>query len=338
MNKCSLIPLFAAAVLLAGCQFAGSKQQEITEEKVPVRTTPVIVEEVPQTYEFSATVEANVINNIAPQMSVRIQKIFVEVGDFVSKGQKLVQMDDNNLEQIRTQLDNMEVSFQRIDELYKVGGVSLAEWDAQKTNLEVMRTQYNNLVENTQLVSPIAGVVTARNYDSGDLYVMGLPLLVVEQISPVKLLIHVSESFFTKVRKGMDVDVALDVCPGEIFKGKVSLVYPTITAATRTFPVEILIPNNTRKVRPGMFARVTIDFGSEPRLLVPDRSVIKQQGSGERYVYVHKDGKAEFRIIELGRRLDTSYECLSGLEEGECVITTSLNRLTNGTEVEPVNE
>lgn len=132
MNKCSLIPLFAAAVLLAGCQFAGSKQQEITEEKVPVRTTPVIVEEVPQTYEFSATVEANVINNIAPQMSVRIQKIFVEVGDFVSKGQKLVQMDDNNLEQIRTQLDNMEVSFQRIDELYKVGGVSLAEWDAQK--------------------------------------------------------------------------------------------------------------------------------------------------------------------------------------------------------------
>ncbi len=250
MNKCSLIPLFAAAVLLAGCQFAGSKQQEITEEKVPVRTTPVIVEEVPQTYEFSATVEANVINNIAPQMSVRIQKIFVEVGDFVSKGQKLVQMDDNNLEQIRTQLDNMEVSFQRIDELYKVGGVSLAEWDAQKTNLEVMRTQYNNLVENTQLVSPIAGVITARNYDSGDLYGMGLPLMVVEQITPVKLIIHVSESFFTKIHKGMDVNVNLDVYPQEVFKGKVSLVYPTITAATRTFPVEILIPNTNRKVRP----------------------------------------------------------------------------------------
>jgi RND family efflux transporter MFP subunit len=250
MNKCSLIPLFAVAVLLSGCQFLGSKQQEIKVEKIPVRTTPVIIEEIPQTYEFSATVEANVINNIAPQMSVRIQQIFVEVGDFVSKGQKLVQMDDNNLEQIRTQLDNMEVSFQRIDELYKVGGVSRAEWDAQKTNLEVMRTQYNNLVENTQLVSPIVGVVTARNYDSGDLYGMGLPLLVVEQISPVKLIIHVSESFFTKVRKGMDVDVALDVYPGEVFKGKVSLVYPTITAATRTFPVEILIPNNNRKVRP----------------------------------------------------------------------------------------
>lgn len=338
MNKCSLIPLFAAAVLLAGCQFAGSKKQEITEATIPVRTTPVIIEEVPQVYEFSATVEANIINNIAPQMSLRIEQIFAEVGDFVSKGQKLVQMDDNNLEQIRTQLKNMEISFQRIDELYKVGGVSRSEWDAQKTTLEVMRTQYNNLKENTQLVSPIAGVITARNYDSGDLYGMGLPLMVVEQITPVKLIIHVSESFFTKIHKGMDVNVNLDVYPQEVFKGKVSLVYPTITAATRTFPVEILIPNTNRKVRPGMFARVSIDFGSEPRLLVPDRSVIKQQGSGERYVYVYKDGKAEFRIIEQGKRVDAYYECLSGLEEGECVITTSLNRLTNGTEVEPVNE
>jgi len=247
-------------------------------------------------------------------------------------------MDDNNLEQIRTQLKNMEISFQRIDELYKVGGVSRSEWDAQKTTLEVMRTQYNNLKENTQLVSPIAGVITARNYDSGDLYGMGLPLLVVEQITPVKLIIHVSESFFTKIHKGMDVNVNLDVYPQEVFKGKVSLVYPTITAATRTFPVEILIPNTNRKVRPGMFARVSIDFGSEPRLLVPDRSVIKQQGSGERYVYVYKDGKAEFRIIEQGKRVDAYYECLSGLEEGECVITTSLNRLTNGIEVELVNE
>src|SRR5690606_30441802 len=109
--------------------------------------------------------------------------------------------------QIRSQLNNMEVTFSRIDELYKVGGVSKAEWDAQKTSLEVMSNQYKNLMENTQLLSPIDGVVTARNYDSGDLYGMGMPLLIVEQISPVKLMIHVSESFFTKVRRGMDVDV-----------------------------------------------------------------------------------------------------------------------------------
>jgi RND family efflux transporter MFP subunit len=336
MNKCRLIPLIATAILLSGCGF-GQKQQEVTQTKIAVRTTPVITKDVPRIIEFTATVQANVVNNIAPQMSARIQKIYVEVGDLVTKGQKLVQMDDNNLEQIRSQLNNMEVTFSRIDELYKVGGVSKAEWDAQKTSLEVMSNQYKNLMENTQLLSPIDGVVTARNYDSGDLYGMGMPLLIVEQISPVKLMIHVSESFFTKVRRGMDVDVRLDVYPQEVFSGKVSIVYPTVTAATRTFPIEILVPNRDRKVRPGMFSRVTIDLGSEPCLLVPDQSIVKQQGSGERYVYVYKDGKAIYTVVELGRRLDAYYECLSGLEEGDCVITTGLNRLTNGAEVELVN-
>lgn len=86
-----------------------------------------------------------------------------------------------------------------------------------------------------------------------------------------------------------------------------------------------------------MFARVSINMGSELRLLVPDRSIIKQIGSGERYVYVYKDGKAEYRLIQPGKRLDTYYECLSGLEEGDLVITTGLNRLTNGAQVELVN-
>ena len=246
-------------------------------------------------------------------------------------------MDDNNLEQIRTQLENMELSFSRIDELYKVGGVSRAEWDAQKAALDIMRTQYNNLSENTQLLSPVNGVVTSRHYDSGDLFGMTLPLLVVEQIVPVKLMIHVTESFFTKIRKGMEVDIRLDVYPEEVFKGKVSIVYPTVTAATRTFPVEILIPNTDKKVRPGMFARVSVNMGEEPRLLIPDRSVIKQMGSGERYVYVYNDGKAEHRFVRLGKRLDTRYECLEGLEEGEWVITTGLNRMTNGAKVEKIN-
>ena len=338
MNKYRLIPLITVALLLAGCGIKGQNQQEAAPEKIVVKAAAVTLEEVPQINEFTATVQANIINNIAPQMAARIKKIYVEVGDFVTKGQKLVQMDDNNLEQVRTQLENMEISFRRVDELYKVGGVSQADWDAQKTRLDVMRTQYDNLVENTQLVSPIDGVITARHYDSGDLFGMSMPLLVVEQISPVKLLVHVSESFFTKIRKGMEVDIRLDVYPGEVFKGRVSIVYPTITAATRTFPVEIVIPNVNSKVRPGMFARVAIDFGAEPCLLIPDQSVIKQQGSGERHVYVYKDGKAEYRLVEPGRRLDSFYECLSGLEKGELVITTSLNRLTNGAEVELANE
>lgn len=127
-----------------------------------------------------------------------------------------------------------------------------------------MRTQYNNLSENTQLLSPVNGVVTSRHYDSGDLFGMTLPLLVVEQIVPVKLMIHVSESFFTKIRKGMEVDIRLDVYPEEVFKGKVSIVYPTVTAATRTFPVEILIPNTDKKCAPACLPAYPSTWAKSP--------------------------------------------------------------------------
>lgn len=336
MKKYALIPIAAAFILLTGCNFIKPKQQAPVQEVIQVKAEPAAIQEIPSINEFTATVQANIVNNIAPAMNVRIEKIFVEVGDYVKAGQTLVQMDNSNLKQAKSQLDNMELSFSRIDELYKVGGVSRAEWDAQKMNLDVMRTSYKNLVDNTQLLSPINGIVSTRNYDSGDLYTMGRPVLIVEQIAPVKLMVNVSEQFFTKVRKGMPVDIALDVYPGEKFSGKVSLVYPTITAATHTFPVEISIPNLQNKVRPGMFARVTIDFGAQTGIVIPDRSIIKQQGSGERYVFVYKEGKAEYRTVVLGRRLDTKYECTSGVEEGDLVITIGLNRLTSGAEVELV--
>ena len=170
-----------------------------------------------------ATVEAEVKNNIAPSSPVRIDRIFVEVGDRVSKGQKLVSMDAANLKQIKYQLDNQQIEFKRIDELYKVGGASKSEWDAAKMNLDIRETSYKNLLENTSLLSPINGVVTARNYDNGDMYSGGEPVLVVEQITPVKLYINVSEGYFTKVKKGAPVSVKVDVYGDEEFEAKSAL-------------------------------------------------------------------------------------------------------------------
>ena len=197
-----------------------SAQTETVSNKAIVRIETVSAQDVEQISEFTATVEANISNNIAPQNPVRIEKLFAEVGDHVKAGQLLVKMDETNLKQTKIQLDNQELEFKRIDELYKVGGASKSAWDAQKTQLDVSRATYKNLQENTQLLSPITGIVTARNYDSGDMYSGGSPIFTVEQIRPVKLLINVSESLFTKVKKGKDVDIRLDVYGDEVFKGK----------------------------------------------------------------------------------------------------------------------
>ena len=321
--------------MLGACSGGSDKAAaEKVDEKPRVKLAEVSSRPVEQIQEYTATVEAEVKNNIAPSSPVRIDRIFVEVGDRVSKGQKLVSMDAANLKQIKYQLDNQQIEFKRIDELYKVGGASKSAWDAQKTQLDVSRATYKNLQENTQLLSPITGIVTARNYDSGDMYSGGSPIFTVEQIRPVKLLINVSESLFTKVKKGKDVDIRLDVYGDEVFKGKVSLVYPTIDPNTRTFPVEIKIDNNDERVRPGMFARVTIGFGTQNHVVAPDLAIVKQSGAGDRYIYVYKDGKVYYEKVELGRRMGNKYEVISGVNSGDQVVISGQSRLNNGMEVE----
>ena len=246
-------------------------------------------------------------------------------------------MDAANLTQLKLQLDNQEKEFNRVDELYKVGGASKAEWDAAKTNLDVRRSSYENLLENTQLVSPLDGVITARNFDNGDLYSSTqTPVLVVQQITPVKLKVSVSEQNFPKVTKGMPVTVKLDVYEGEEFEGKVSLVYPTIDAATHTFPVEVTLPNASKRVRPGMCARVTMNFGSKNHVVVPDMAVVKRAGSGDRYVYVYNNGKVSYNKVELGRRMGSEYELISGVDNNSQVVVAGQNRLADDVEVEVI--
>lgn len=330
-NKKFCIMSLVASVVMFSC--TSEKKQEVkVDEKPLVRLETVKTQEVEQIQEFTATVEANVVNNIAPSMSLRINDILVEVGDHVRKGQVLAQMDKTNLLQSQTQLENIQLEYDRAFELYKVGGASKQSLDAQKTQLDVAKTAYENLKENTRLVSPIDGIVTARNYDSGDM-IGGEPVVTIEQMSPVKLLVNVSESFYTRVKKGMDVNVKVEVYGDEIFQGKVSLIYPTVDPQTRTFPVEIKLPNKDLKVRPGMFARVTMNFGTQNHVVAPDLSIIKQAGSGDRYIYVYKDGKVSYNKVLLGRRMDDKYEIISGVSDGDQVVVAGQSRLTNGAEV-----
>ena len=332
MKKSIQLVALLLTVVMGSC--TGGKDKAATEhvvEKPKVKVADVKARPVDQIQEYTATVQAEVKNNIAPSSPVRIDQIFVEVGDRVSKGQKLVQMDAASLKQAKFRLDNQEIEFKRTDELYKVGGTSKSEWDAAKMALDVQKTTYKNLLENTALLSPING---ARNYDNGDMYSGGEPVLVVEQITPVKLMINVSEGYFAKVKKGAPVAVKVDVYGDEEFEGTINLVYPTIDPNTRTFPVEVRLTNRDQKVRPGMFARVTLNFGTQDHVVVPDLAIVKRAGSGDRYVYVYKNGKVSYNRVELGRRMDTEYELISGVDNNSQVVIAGQSKLADGVEVE----
>jgi len=324
-------------LLMVAC---GQKKTEAVQAPVAdpaakpvVELAKVVEEPVAQIQVYSATIVGEIKNNIAPATPARISKINVEIGDNVRRGQVLVEMDETTLSQQEMQLKNLETEFNRIDQLYKVGGVSKSEWDNVNLQLEVARKSFQTLKENTRLQSPIDGVVTARNYDNGDLY-GGQAILVVQKITPVKITINVSEQYYSKVEKGDEVSIELDAYPGETFTGKVSLIYPTVDAMTHTFPVEINVANADQKLRPGMFARATLNLGTLNHVVVPDLAIEKRSGSGDRFVYVYNNGKVSYTKVELGQRLGDRYELISGVPNGAQVVITGQAKLSDGKEVE----
>jgi RND family efflux transporter MFP subunit len=267
-------------------------------------------------------------------MSGRITKINAEIGDFVKKGDVLAEMDKAQFLQAQLQLQNQEVELARLQALYDAGGLSKSDLDAVTLQYNVTKTQVENLMENTVLRSPVDGVVTARNYDAGDLYGMSAPIFTVEQIVPVKLLVGVSEIDYSKVSRGDEVSIKVDALPDHTFYGKVGKIYPTIDPATRTFTVEIVVDNKYKTLRPGMFARVTINFETNHSVVIPDVAVVKQQGSGERFVYVlNEDGTVNYKKVVLGRRMGAEYEVLEGLKDGDKVVTGGQIRLKDGVKV-----
>ncbi|MBR5905244.1 MAG: efflux RND transporter periplasmic adaptor subunit [Bacteroidales bacterium] len=336
MNKSLLL---AAAVLLAGCgqQNSGNGTQSAPQQETKplVSVITATKEHVPQTALYSSTVQANVVNNIAPQSGGRIQKLNVEVGDFVSKGQVLAEMDRVQLDQAELKLRNDETELERVRALLAQGGISQADFDQLELACNVSRSNWRNIEENTILRSPVSGVVTARNYDRGDMYAMSQPIYTVQQITPVKILVAISETDYTRVKKGDKVSLTADALPGKTFEGTVNRLYPVMDASTHTFNVEVLVPNTRRELRPGMYARVTVNFGDSISITVPDSAVSKMQGAGTRTVFViDNEDKAVMKVVSLGRHFDGKFEVLSGLEEGERVVVKGNSTLKAGQTVE----
>ena len=329
--------VFVAALLAA---VACGHQEANKEPAVPVQTIPSVeiavaqARDVPQDNTYATTVLAEAVNNIAPQTGGRIRKINVEVGDYVVKGQILAEMDRLQLDQLELQVQNDEIEYERLKGLYKEGGVSQSDFEAAELGYKVRRTNLANVRENTILRSPISGFVTARNFDAGDLFTMSAPLFTVQQVTPVKLLVGISESEYSLVKKGDKVSLTVDALPGKTFSGKVERLYPTIDAATHTFKAEVTVPNTDRVLRPGMYARVKVNFGTRHSVVVPDQCLVKQEGTGTRFIYVlNADNTVSYLPVTIGRHMGREYEIVEGLEDGQKVVVKGQSLLKDGIKV-----
>ena len=332
--------LIALAATMVGCGSNGPKSAVVAQEEsavaVKICTAETSKMEITETY--TSEILPFKQNDITPAaQGLHIDKILVDVGDKVAAGQIVATMNKTSLKQLEINLATVEDSYNRMKPVHEAGGISDQQMLELENTLNLQREMVDNMRRNSEIKSPISGVITARNYENGDLFT-SMPILHVMQINQLKVMANVSEQYYTNVKVGDKVDISVDIFPGENFEGKVSRIAPALDAATRTFSVEITIPNAKERLRPGMFARATFHMGEVEGVMVDDVAVQKQAGSAERFVYVINDGVAEFRFVRDGRRVGSKVSILEGLEAGEQVATTSFVRLTDGKAVEVVAE
>ena len=334
--------MITAMAALTACGSKEAKSQEATTNKVEagvlVKSATAELQKVALNETYTSEIKAYKENDITPAVAgLHISEIKVDVGDRVTKGQVLVVMDQTTLKQQEINLATTQDSYDRMKPVHEAGGVSDQQIIQLENQLNLQKEVVENLRKNSTLLSPITGIITARNFEAGDLFAQ-MPILHVMQINQLKVMANISEQYYTQVKVGQEVNIEVDIFPGETFTGKVSRINPALDATTRTFGVEVTIPNAKERLRPGMYARTTFHLGDRESVLIPDTALQKQVGSSERYVYVIKNGVAEYRLVKDGRRVGDKIEILEGLSAGEVVATTSFTRLMSGKKVEIKNE
>jgi membrane fusion protein, multidrug efflux system len=342
--------IMISGLLIAAC--SSKDKNKATSSAVPVTVTekpaiPVKVAtlsktKIARTIEYTATVLPFEEVNMAPSTPGRIEKIYVEVGDRVNKGDKLFLMDRTQLYQLELQLSSLSKDLNRMDTLLKTGSIKQQQYDQLKTQYDVTKTNVDFMTENSLLTAPFNAVVTGKYFENGEIY-SGAPttqtgrsaVVAVMQVNPLKVNVNISEQYYPLIKNGMKAEVNADVYKNEKFTGTVFRISPTINSATRSFNVEMELPNRNELLKPGMFVRVSMDLGEVETFVVPANTVLVQEGTNIRYVFIEKNNVAERIEVILGKRFDDQLEIISTtIKEGDMLVTEGQARLINGDKVE----
>jgi membrane fusion protein (multidrug efflux system) len=314
------------------------------------------------------TVVGNLIGEqtvvIVPKTAGRLEAVYVKLGDAVVRGQRLAKIEDH---EIREQVNQAEAAFQvagagirqreadlkfaetnlqRSKELFErqllprqtlddadarhqaaVAQVELAR--AQLTQSRARLDELRINLANTVIESPVNGFVAKRAVDAGAYVSQNAPVADVVDISLVRLVANVVEKDLRRVEQGEAAKVEVDAFPGEAFKGRVARVAPVLDPATRTAQIEVEIPNPGNRLKPGMYARVSLTIEQRANALtVPSNSLVNIEG--QRGVFLAQNNTAAFRPVEVGIEESARVEVLSGVKDGDRVITTGSAALQNG--------
>jgi len=292
----------------------------------------------------SATGTIAAVNSV--DVSARITGLITEVkvneNDLVKAGQVMVVLDDTALrsqvDQARSQMVNTAVNYERSKKLAAIGGESLQQLDADRTNYDVAKATYDNAasqLDYTVITAPIDGLVIGKPIPAGQTVAPGISnpmvLLTVADLSRMQIQVQVDESDIGRVKLGQKVDFTVDAYPGKTFSGIVSLISQKAVIQSNVvyYTVYVDVESPQGLLFPNMTARVTIKVGESKNTLVIPLSAVKET-KGVKNVQVMVNGKLQTTPVQLGLTDDEKAEVLTGVNEGDQVVLPAAKPVAGG--------
>jgi len=342
------------------------KTQVADKNPIPVETVAATIRRLHVTLEQTGDIRPRLEVNVHPKISGKIiESILVEKGDFVEKGALIATLDDEmiraqiregeaalssanaKLIEVEAQLTLLGKDRRRIAKLVKTRAMSQQKLDRINSQYEaalagkkvalalIERAQASvNLLKilhkDHQVVSPIAGYISARYVDAGSMSDAKKPIVRVSDEKIVKIITSVSEQDYPSIKKGLKAEIRVDAFPHKVFHGTVAVINPTLDPTTRTGEFEIFVPNEDLTLRSGMFANIRLQLGNRTAVTIDKDALLRLPGTGSYYVYTVQNSRAVLKNIQIGLIQANLAEIKAGLAAGEQVIVKGQNRVKDG--------
>lgn len=342
----TLLLLFALVQFGCGGD-AQSKDADAPEETtpaVPVEAAAVEVGEAAAFFSGTAALEAEDEATVVARVGGVVEAVLVEEGTYVEAGQPLARLDD---ERLRLELSRAEVElakqervFERTQKMYDKQLVSAEEFERIRSEYEtqkVARDLAAMQVAYATIRAPIGGVVSTRHIKAGNMIRENDPAFRITDFDPLRAVMHVPERELNKLREGQTATLHFDALPGETVTGRVKLISPTVDPETGTFRTIVEVRDPAHRVKPGMFARVRVQYDQRAdALLVPKQAVLEEDD--EAAVFVVQDSMAVRRVVTTGYANGDRIEIVDGIQAGERVVVTGQSTLQDSARVEIINQ
>jgi membrane fusion protein, multidrug efflux system len=332
--------LLSAAVVVCAASLVHA--QDAKSPAVPVEAAKVTAAPLREQVTAIGTLLSNEAVTVSSEIPGRLKEIHFQEGQPVEKGAALFTLDDSVY---RAQLDDAEAKLKlaeqtnkRTSTLFSNKYATAQSADEAASNLavstaatELARVQ----LEKTRIVAPFSGIVGLRHVSVGEYITAGQALVNLEAIDPVKADFRVPEKFLPAIRVGQTIRIKLDAFPDDSFDGKIYAIDPRLDVAGRSLLVRALVPNHDQRLRPGLFARVTVLLQlKEDALTVPEAAIVPQGDS--QYVFKIVDGKVKLTKVMTGTRREGRVEIVDGLAAGDQVVTAGQLKIRDGAPVSVV--